>query len=129
MTAKLSTMLDRHVGQRLRTLRQARGFSQAEIGKAIGVTFQQMQKYEHGNNRISAGHLFEFAQILEVELDAFFEGLRRTCIYQGQIRPSIKPRPDPGELIRQIRDPRIRKRIVALIAALASNRGDPPDTA
>jgi transcriptional regulator with XRE-family HTH domain len=129
MTAKHSTMVDRHVGQRLRTLRQARGFSQAEIGKAIGVTFQQMQKYEHGNNRISAGHLYEFALILEVELDAFFEGLPRARICQGQFLPTIKPQPDPAELIRHIRNPRIRKRIIALITALASNRGEPASTA
>jgi transcriptional regulator with XRE-family HTH domain len=52
--------------------------TQTELGKAVGITFQQVQKYENGKNRISAGHLFAFAQVLECTPNDFFDGLGET---------------------------------------------------
>jgi len=124
MNSKRTTQLDKHVGLRLRALRESCGFSQDEIGQEIGVSFQQLQKYEHGNNRISAARLFELAQILGVEIDAFFEGVDRTSTRKLRISSRIKSRSDLADLIAQINDPLVRKRIVSLIRALAAERGE-----
>lgn len=69
------TDVDKHVGKRLKIRRNLMGMSQDDLAREIGVTFQQIQKYEHGTNRISAGKLFEFAEIMNVMVDFFFEGL------------------------------------------------------
>lgn len=70
-----SWSIDSHVGQRLRIRRTLLGMSQEKLGDAIGLTFQQVQKYERGSNRISAGTLFRLSQILEVPVSFFFDGL------------------------------------------------------
>jgi transcriptional regulator with XRE-family HTH domain len=64
--------VDKHVGQRLRTRRSLLGFSQEKLAEKVGVTFQQVQKYERGTNRISSSRLFQFSQILGVPVDYFF---------------------------------------------------------
>ena len=64
--------VDRLVGRRVRLLRKCQGMSQTELANAIGLTFQQVQKYEKGTNRISASKLFEIAQALNVEVAALF---------------------------------------------------------
>jgi transcriptional regulator with XRE-family HTH domain len=66
---------DHHVGSRIRERRVMMGLSQQQLAKMIGVTYQQAHKYERGLNRISAGRLFEIAQVLGVPVSWFFEGL------------------------------------------------------
>ena len=66
---------DRHVGARIRECRLMLGLSQQQLARLIGVTYQQAHKYERGLNRISAGRLFEIAQVLHVPISWFFEGL------------------------------------------------------
>ena len=66
--------LDRHIGLRLKMRRILCGFSQDDLAQKLGITFQQIQKYEKAMNRISASRLYEIAKILEVELDYFYEG-------------------------------------------------------
>jgi transcriptional regulator with XRE-family HTH domain len=66
--------VDMLVGRNIRILRQDRGMSQTELGRKIDVTFQQVQKYENGTNRIGSGRLFKTASILGVPVTAFFEG-------------------------------------------------------
>lgn len=68
-----SHSVDLHVGRRLRYRRTMLGVSQEDLGKQVGVTFQQIQKYEKGLNRIGASRLYEFSQILEVNVSFFFE--------------------------------------------------------
>jgi transcriptional regulator with XRE-family HTH domain len=63
------------VGRRLRQRRIALGISQEQLGAELGLTFQQIQKYEKGQNRISAGRLYKIATILSVSVEHFFEGL------------------------------------------------------
>ena len=65
--------VDRHVGQRLRVRRSLLGMSQEKLADSIGLTFQQIQKYERGLNRISAGRLFQFSKILEVPIGYFYD--------------------------------------------------------
>jgi transcriptional regulator with XRE-family HTH domain len=67
--------VDIHVGSRVRLRRRILGISQTKLGDALGLTFQQIQKYENGSNRISASRLFEISQILSVEPEFFFLGL------------------------------------------------------
>jgi len=65
--------VDVHVGQRLRVRRSLLGLSQEKLAEAIGLTFQQIQKYERGINRISAGRLFQFSKILDVPVAYFYD--------------------------------------------------------
>lgn len=65
--------IDVHVGQRLRVRRSLLGLSQEKLAESIGLTFQQIQKYERGMNRISAGRLFQFSRILEVPISYFYD--------------------------------------------------------
>lgn len=69
--------VDRHIGIQIRLQRQHEKMSQAALGAKIGVTFQQIQKYERGANRVSSSVLYEIACILEKPIDYFFEGLPR----------------------------------------------------
>jgi len=78
--------VDIHVGQRLRTRRRLAGFSQSELAAASAITFQQVQKYERGSNRISASRLVEFSRTLKVHPAYFFDGLAE--IDQGEPPPS-----------------------------------------
>ena len=70
--------IDLHVGQRLKARRVGLRISQSEIGKALGVTFQQIQKYENGANRIGASNLYKLAQALNVNVGYFFEDMPDT---------------------------------------------------
>lgn len=68
-----SWSVDAHVGQRVRMRRTLLGMSQEKLGEAIGLTFQQVQKYERGSNRISAGTLYRLGQVLNVPVNFFFD--------------------------------------------------------
>lgn len=67
--------LDKYVGARIRARRLGVGWSQSKLGKAIGVTFQQVQKYENGTNRIGASNLFKASKALGVDVAYFYEGM------------------------------------------------------
>ncbi|MCJ2134435.1 helix-turn-helix domain-containing protein [Methylobacterium sp. J-026] len=69
---KLATDADRTIGSRIATLRAAQGLSQSALGSALGVSFQQVQKYEKGRNRIGAGRLQAIAEVLKVPVETFF---------------------------------------------------------
>lgn len=68
--------IDKHIGERIKLHRSFRGLNQKDLAVALGVTPQQIQKYESGDNRVSAGQLFRLALVLRVEMSAFFEGWR-----------------------------------------------------
>jgi transcriptional regulator with XRE-family HTH domain len=74
-TARSPKSVDHHVSKRLKVRRTMMGISQTELGNAVGLTFQQIQKYERGANRISAGYLFQFAGVLGCGPEYFYEGL------------------------------------------------------
>jgi transcriptional regulator with XRE-family HTH domain len=67
--------IDDHVGRRIRERRILLGLTQQELGEMIGVTYQQVHKYEHGVNRVSAGRLFEIASVLSTPITYFYEGI------------------------------------------------------
>jgi transcriptional regulator with XRE-family HTH domain len=75
---KRSNSVDQHVAQRIRARRQELGVTQVALATKLGITFQQVQKYEKGANRISAGRLYRLSEIFGVEPGFFFEGLPRS---------------------------------------------------
>lgn len=83
MAKKAPNPIDKHVGSRVRMRRMMLGLSQEKLGDALGLTFQQVQKYEKGTNRIGASRLQQIAHILQVPVSFFFDGL-----------PGAKPAPE-----------------------------------
>ncbi|MCB1531362.1 MAG: helix-turn-helix transcriptional regulator [Alphaproteobacteria bacterium] len=75
--------VDVHVGKRLQLRRSLLGLSQEKLGEAVGLTFQQIQKYEKGLNRISSGKLFQFSKILDVPVQYFFDSLDSLGVAQN----------------------------------------------
>ncbi len=137
----VASPVDVHVGARLRVRRTLLGMSQTTLGDAIGLTFQQVQKYERGSNRISASRLFDMSLILDVPIEYFFDDMPTAVAAsspaQGGGRAKKPPshEPDPMakretlELVRahyKISDPEIRKRLFELAKALgaAASRSD-----
>ena len=72
-----ATKVDAHVGQRVRGRRKEMGLSQEKLAKSLGVSFQQVQKYEIGINRVSAGRLWDISHSLDVDIGYFFEGIAK----------------------------------------------------
>jgi transcriptional regulator with XRE-family HTH domain len=71
-----ANLFDEHVAERLLAKRTELGISQTDLADAVGITFQQVQKYEKGRNRISAGRLWQIAKVFKVPVEYFFQGLR-----------------------------------------------------
>lgn len=129
--------VDIHVGSRVRLRRTLLGLSQEKLGEAVGLTFQQIQKYERGANRIGASRLFEFSRILDVPVSFFFDDMTdRVKVGEGQAalaladQPQAPLEPDPLtrretlELVRayyRIGDPQVRKRLFELAKSLGTS--------
>jgi transcriptional regulator with XRE-family HTH domain len=122
--------IDRYVGQKVRVARLSKGLSQTRLGEAVGLTFQQIQKYEKGTNRISASRLYQFSEILGVDILYFFEGAGEQSQPDTTLSPSVSTpslsRLDVGIMqgLAEIKDPRLKRKILDLIGYLASARGD-----
>ena len=116
--------IDRHVGFRLRLARTSRKLSQTDLAKASGITFQQVQKYEKGTNRVSASRLFEFATLLGVQISYFFEGADEDGIERIQpveTVPSFQVGPVDVEILRalwNVKDSRVKRRLLDIITSL-----------
>jgi transcriptional regulator with XRE-family HTH domain len=80
VSSQRANTADKHVGARIRERRTMLGLSQQQLAKMIGVTYQQAHKYERGLNRISAGRLYDIAQVLGVPISWFFEGLKSESV-------------------------------------------------
>jgi transcriptional regulator with XRE-family HTH domain len=126
--------MDVHVGSRVRLRRTLMGMSQSRLGEAVGLTFQQVQKYERGANRIGAGRLFDFAQILDVPISFFFDDAPEKVGGTSDRPINNSDPPDPKAMMRRetlelvrayyrVTDPKIRRRISELVKAMG---GDEP---
>jgi transcriptional regulator with XRE-family HTH domain len=128
MLTKAPNPVDRHVGSRVRMRRMLIGMSQEKLGEALGITFQQIQKYEKGTNRIGASRLHHIARVLGVPVEFFYEGAPEIGTVEG-----LAEAPSSGyvadflttseglELVRAfiaIKDPKVRRRIVELAKSL-----------
>ena len=128
--------IDVHVGARVRLRRTLLGLSQEKLGEALGLTFQQVQKYERGANRVGASRLFDLSRVLDVPVSFFFDDMSDDTKSQspslllsgGLEESSAEFEHDPLtkretlELVRayyRIADPAIRKRVYELAKALA----------
>ena len=129
--------MDIHVGSRVRLRRMMKGMSQDRLGEELGLTFQQVQKYEKGVNRIGASRLFDISRILEVPVQFFYDdfgndnkeamiGLAEPnaptySSEKGDFFASLAT-PEGMQLARsfsRINDPQVRRRILELVKALA----------
>jgi transcriptional regulator with XRE-family HTH domain len=123
---KQANPIDIQVGNRVRIRRMLIGMSQERLGDLLGLTFQQVQKYEKGVNRIGAGRLFEVSRILNVPVDFFYEGVNDAA--QGANEIDGAPVMDfvsSGEGLQlslafmKIKDAKVRKRVLDLVKSLA----------
>jgi transcriptional regulator with XRE-family HTH domain len=130
MAKKAPNPIDKHVGSRVRMRRMMLGMSQEKLGDALGLTFQQVQKYEKGTNRIGASRLQQISQILQVPVAFFFEGAP-TLHAQPE---GMAEAPSPAyvsdflatseglaltKAFTRIKQPRLRRRIVDLVEEIA----------
>jgi len=120
--------IDAHVGSRVRLRRQLMKLSQEKLGDALGVTFQQVQKYERGANRIGASRLFSLANVLDVPVNFFFEGLTGVAaggVAETEQSPIVYDfiQSSDGvalaEAFSRIKTPKVRRRVLELVRSLA----------
>jgi transcriptional regulator with XRE-family HTH domain len=127
---KIPNPIDRHVGSRVKTRRVLIGMSQEKLGDALGITFQQIQKYEKGTNRIGASRLQSASTVLGVPVSFFFEGSPSGVEPgAGFAEPSNTYSPPPIDTTEarrliaafdRIEDPAVRRRVLDLVEAMAA---------
>lgn len=126
---RAANVIDRRLGQRVRTRRLEIGMSQERLAELLGVTFQQVQKYEKGVNRIAASRLFDISAALDMSVARFFEGL--SAARAGGVAETeegyaqdILATPEGAQLIglfAAIKNLKVRRRVVELVKALAED--------
>jgi transcriptional regulator with XRE-family HTH domain len=126
--------IDTHVGSRIRLRRQLIKMSQEKLGDELGVTFQQVQKYERGANRVGASRLYRLSRVLEVPIQFFFEDLSDASPVSGMAEGDQTPliydfiqSPDGvslAEAFSRIQDPKVRRRVLELVRTLATESDD-----
>jgi len=132
----IPNLADVHVGARLRQRRTLLGMNQTNLGNALGMSFQQVQKYERGMNRISASRLFDLSRVLDVPIQYFFDDMPAAIAAnspgnkkRGKAKklPSYEPDPmhkqETLELVRayyKIEDADVRKRLYAMVKAIGA---------
>ena len=132
MPARLANPTDAYVGSRLRLLRTKQNITQQGIAERLGISFQQLQKYEKGINRIGASRLQHLSQIFDVSVDFFFDGAPRLAgsVLKNRQAPSMDYVDDflagaEGKALAraflQIKDPTVRRSVVHMVEALAQS--------
>ena len=128
MPKKQANPIDIQVGNRVRIRRMLIGMSQERLGDLLGLTFQQVQKYEKGVNRIGAGRLFEVSRILNVPIDFFYEGVStQPGVSEPEAAPPVMEFVSSGEGLQlslafmKIKDAKVRKRVLDLVKSLAED--------
>jgi transcriptional regulator with XRE-family HTH domain len=128
--------VDVYVGSKVKSRRLILGLSQEELAKAIGLTFQQIQKYERGTNRISVSRLVDICKVLKVQIDYFFDGAVFATrsgkaamkgfadVKQDALEPDPMQKRDVLELVRaysRIKSPQLKKQILEMAKAMGSD--------
>lgn len=127
MTSKQPHPIDRLVGSRVRLFRTARGLSQSRLADDLGITFQQVQKYEKGTNRISASRLFEISRLLGVDVPELYFGADDTALASGDTPVDPLPSLLDHKIIRalsRIDDDQVKRKVLLLIQTLAPEAGE-----
>ena len=130
---KQETDVDAHVGNRIRQRRNELRLSQEKLGEHLGVTFQQIQKYEKGSNRIGAGQLLQIAKFLQVDPNFFYAGLEppaaagfsegQANILAGAMDETLEGH-ELNHAFARIKSKKLRRSVVDLVTAVA-NSGQP----
>jgi transcriptional regulator with XRE-family HTH domain len=134
MAKKAPNPIDKHVGSRVRMRRMMLSMSQEKLGGALGLTFQQVQKYEKGTNRIGASRLQQISHILQVPVAFFFEGAPTVHPHGDGMSEAPSPTyvsdflatSDGLALTKafmEIKEPKLRRRIVDLVEEIAGREG------
>ena len=122
---KSATKTDKLIGQNIRVHRLSKGLTQESLGQQLGVTFQQIQKYEKGTNRVGSGRLYQIAELLELPVTSFFEGEQKSKAFRG---------PSPFDLLNdplslkmalefsKITDRDTRRAVLAVVETLVPRR-------
>lgn len=111
--------VDIHVGKKIREARLVRGFTQSAVAKELGLSFQQLQKYETGYNRVSASKLFEISQLLNVTPAYFFEGLANNG--EAQSAGLLDDQTAKAVMaLTSIRDEKVKNHLRSMIQEIAS---------
>lgn len=119
--------VDTHVGRRMRQRREMCGMPQKELARQLGISFQQVQKYESGANRISASKLWQLCGVLDVTPGFFFEGLSPQGKRAGSADQAAPAEPDSrsarqvldlNQAFQKIADTRVRRQVVQLVKSL-----------
>ena len=127
--------VDLHVGARIRMRRKLLGVSQERLADQLGLTFQQVQKYERGANRVSASKLYEIARALQTSVAYFFDGLADTVdpsldLLEGrEFMHELVMTPEGLELASlfpKLKRGRVRRRVLDLVKALAEDEEEQP---
>ncbi|MEQ1931514.1 MAG: helix-turn-helix transcriptional regulator [Parvularculaceae bacterium] len=133
MAKKHPHPVDVHVGGRVRMRRMMLGLSQDKLGDALGLTFQQVQKYEKGSNRMGASRIFEIANVLEVPIQYFYDdfstknGSYGFAEAEGDSFMQLLHSPEGVQLCRhfaEIRDPKVRRKVLDLVKTLSENTSE-----
>ena len=133
MSNKSPHPVDVHVGRRLKLRRNLLGITQGKLGEAVGLTFQQIQKYERGANRIGASRLYQFSNILDLPVSFFFDDMPgdiETRVAEGDIpsdnKNDVMKRGETQELVElyyNVGSPLLRKRLFEMVKALGEEFG------
>jgi transcriptional regulator with XRE-family HTH domain len=126
MATRKPDPVDIEVGQRIKIQRLAAGLSQTELAESIGVTFQQVQKYEKGMNRVGAGRLTQIARGLKIPVNTFFEGHEKAGQQGGASPLSLITHPHAFRLLQAystLTDGELRRSIVELVERVAVKTG------
>jgi transcriptional regulator with XRE-family HTH domain len=119
---KRANPMDKYVGTRMRMRREMLGMSQGKLGKMLGLSFQQIQKYENGTNRIGAGRLQKIAQIFDVPVSFFFEGAPSDNILVSEDALEVLSAVQGLSLLKafmRVKDEETRRHIVGLVNRIA----------
>lgn len=124
---RAANAIDKRLGERVRARRLQIGMSQEKLAALLGVTFQQVQKYEKGVNRIAASRLFDVAAALDLTVASFYEGLshRKSKDAADDAVSAVLATPDGAELVRlfsEIKSVNVRRRVVELVRAMTMER-------
>lgn len=117
--------IDRRVGERIRRRRILLGFTQDQLGDALNISYQQVQKYETGANRVSAGRLHQIAQTLETNVGWFFDAVGED---EQTDQTSSRHVIDLVRNFSRIEDEQVRGAVLSLVRSLASGDSDEADT-
>lgn len=119
--------IDKIVGANLRAIRIASGLSQTELAEAVDLSFQQIQKYEHGNNRIGASRLWQFCEVFKIRPQRFFENLenehagKNIKFLDGRLQFLVHPKGQAmAEAFLLLKDPKAERAVIHLCKALSS---------